>query len=161
MLRCRTRADAGEHDEGHLDLAAEHVAHLGGVVEKLVHADADEVHEHQLGDGAHAGGGGADGGADEGGFGERGVQHALVAELLDQAARGAERAAPGVNDAQVLAAGAAGDLLAHDDDGFVAAHLLGESFVDGLAGLNLAGFARRWHHWGFNHGGHIFSLQWE
>ena len=47
-------ADAGEHDEGDLDLAAEHVAHLGGVVQHLVHADAYEVDEHQLGDGPHS-----------------------------------------------------------------------------------------------------------
>ena len=155
------RADAGEHDERNLDLPAEHVAHLGGVVEQLVHADADEIDEHQLGDGAHTGGSGADGGAHEGSFGERGVQHALVAELLNQAAGGAERAAPGVHDAQMLAAGAAGDFLAHDDDGGVATHFLDEGFIDGFAGLDFASFAGWRHHRGFNHGGHIFSLQWE
>ena len=155
-----TGADAREHDEWNLDLSAKHVAHLGGVVEQLVHADPDEVHEHQLGDGAHAGGGGADGGAHESGFGKGCVEDTLVAELLDQAAGGAESAAPSVHDAQVFAAGAAGNFLAHDDDGFVAAHFLGEGFVDGLAGLQFARFAGWRHHWGFNHGGHVVSLRW-
>ena len=139
---------------------AEHVAHLGGVVEELVHADADKVDEHQLGDGAHAGGSSANGGAHECGLRQRGVQDALVAELLDEAAGGAEGSAPGVDDAQMLATGAAGDFLAHDDDGRVAAHLLGQGFVDGLAGLYLAGFAGGRHHWGVNHSGHLISLLW-
>ena len=52
------------------------------------------------------------------------VQHPLVAELLDEAAGGAERSTPGINDAQVFPAGAAGDFLAHDDDGGVATHFL-------------------------------------
>ena len=102
-------ADAGEHCEGDLDLPAEHIAHLGGVVQHLVHADADEVDEHQLADGSRPGGGGADGGADEGCFGQRRVQHALVAELLNQADGGAERPAPGVDDAEMFAARPAGD----------------------------------------------------
>ena len=103
-------------------LAAEHVLELGRLVEDLVEADAHEVDEHQLGDRAQAGGGGADGGADEAALGDRRVQHAVAAELGHQPLGDAERAAPGV-----LLAGraqAAGDVLAHDDDAVVALHLL-------------------------------------
>ena len=62
-------------------LAAEHVAELGGLVEDLVEADAHEVDEHQLGDRAQAGRGGAGRRADEGALGDRRVEHALAAEL--------------------------------------------------------------------------------
>ena len=47
--------DAGHHGEWHFHLAAEHIAHLGGVVDQLVHADADEVDEHQFGYGPESG----------------------------------------------------------------------------------------------------------
>ena len=104
----KSGADAGQHGERDLDLAAEHVPHFGGVVQQLVHADAHEVHEHQLGHGPHAGGGSADGRAHKGRLGKGSVQHPLVAELLE-AHGGAEGAAPGVNDAQVLPAGAPGN----------------------------------------------------
>ena len=41
--RADARADAREHGEGELHVAAVHVAHLGRVVEQLVKADAHEV----------------------------------------------------------------------------------------------------------------------
>ena len=63
------------------------------------------------------------------------VKHPLVAELLNQTDGGAEGAAPGVDNAEVLTAGAAGDFLTHDDDRFVASHLLADGLVDGLAYL--------------------------
>ena len=62
-------------------------------------------------------------------LGDRRVEHA-VGELAVEALGDAEHAAPGV----VLAgrAGAAGDVLAEDDDGLVALHLLRERLVDRL-----------------------------
>ena len=118
------------HDQGRGRLAAEHVAELGGLVEDLVEADAEEVDEHQLGHRPQAGGGGARRGADEGALGDRRVEHPVAAELRHQALGDAERSAPGV----VLAgcAHAAGDVLAHDDHPRVALHLLAQRLVDRL-----------------------------
>ena len=51
VLGRRTGASSypGKECERHLDLPSVHVAHLGGVVQDLVHTHAHEVHEHQLG----------------------------------------------------------------------------------------------------------------
>ena len=98
-------ANAGQHGEWHLDLAPEHVPHLGRVVQQLVHANAHKVNEHQLGDCPHSGGGGANGRSHEGSLGKGSIQDPLVAELLNQANGSAKGAAPGVHDAQVFPAG--------------------------------------------------------
>ncbi len=84
---------------------------------------------------------------------ERGVQHPFLAELLDQADGGAERTAPGILDALVLASGASGDLLAHDDDVLVQFHLLTETFVDGFPKLDLPGACC------LHRGGHLYLLK--
>ena len=60
------------------------------------------------------------GGADDAGLGERGVVHAVGAELVGEPVGGAE-------DAAELA-----DVLAEHDDARVAAHLGPEGVVDGL-----------------------------
>ena len=138
MLRGGAEAGAvhgADHERGHR-LAAEHVAELGRLVEDLVEADPHEVDEHQLGDGAKAGRGGTGGGADEGRFGDRRIENALAAEFAHQAFGDAERPAPGV----VLAgrAEAAGDVLAHDDDARIAAHLVAQRLEDRLAVAFLA-----------------------
>ena len=80
----------------------------------------DEVRELDLGDRAQAVDGRTDRGADDHRLGERGVDHAIVAELAPQAVRGEEHAA-------LLA-----DVLAQDDDGLVAPHLLGHAVADRL-----------------------------
>jgi hypothetical protein len=132
------RADERPHDERHLRLAAEHVAHLGRLVEERVEAHADEVHEHQLGDGPEPGRRRADRDAEVAHLADRRVDDALGAEPADQPARRAHDAAPGVLDALRLAAAAAGDVLAHDDDGGVALHGLVERLVDGEQERQLA-----------------------
>ena len=65
-----------------------------------------------------------------GALAERRVEHALAAELADQALGHAEHAAPGI----VFAgrAGAAGDVLAHQDHARVAPHFLAQRLIDGL-----------------------------
>ena len=110
-------ADLGADDDRALGLAAEHVAEFGALVEDLVHAAAEEVDEHQLGDRPQAGRGRADRRADEARLGDRRVEHAVAAELLDETLGDAHRAAPGVVVDQVIDHGAAGDVLAHEDDG--------------------------------------------
>ena len=116
-----------------LGLAAEHVAQLGALVEDLVHAAAEEVDKHQLGDRAQPGRGRADCRADESGLGNRRVQDAVATELLDQALGDAHRTAPGVVVDQVIDLRAAGDIFAHQDDARVLAHRHAHRFVDRIA----------------------------
>ncbi len=132
-------ADHGADHQRALGLAAEHVAQLGALVEDLVHAAAEEVDEHQLGDWAQAGGRGADGGADEAGLGDRGVQHPIAPELLDEPFGDAHHPAPGVVVAEVIDRGPAGDVLAEEDDRRVFAHGDAQRLVDGLLIRHLAG----------------------
>src|SRR5713226_8130087 len=60
-------------DDGHLELAARHVVHLGGLVHHLVHGQRDEVAEHHVDDRPHAGHGGAHADAGIAGLGDRRV----------------------------------------------------------------------------------------
>ena len=129
--RAEARAIHGANDDGRHRLAAEHVAELGGLIEYLVEADAHEIDEHQVGDRPKPGRGGADRGADERRLGDRRVEHPVAPELRHQALGDAHRAAPCV----LLAgrAGAAGDVLAHQDHARVPLHLLTDRFIDRLA----------------------------
>ena len=130
--RVQARAHAGHDGERQRYLAAEHVAHLGGVVGDLVGAHAEEAHVHKLDDGTQSCGRRADARPDESGLGDGRVANAVRAELGDEALGQAHRSAPGVDDALVLAARAARHVLAHDDNGGVALHLLSQRLVDGL-----------------------------
>ena len=89
--RARARGQADDH--GHGNLAAEHIAHLGGLVDELVHADGEEVAEHQLGYGPQARGRRADGAAYYRALGDGRIAHALGAELVEHAHGHAEAAA--------------------------------------------------------------------
>ena len=118
--RAARRAQVGAEDDGHLELAAGHVVHLGGLVGDLVHGQGQEIAEHDVDHRPHAGHGGADADAGKAGFGDRRVDHAGRAELLDQPAEHLERRA------------GLGDVFADDEDAGVAAHLLGQRLVHGL-----------------------------
>ena len=133
VLRGGAEAGAvhGADDERGHRLAAEHVAELCRLIEDLVEADAHEVDEHQLNDRAKAGRRRARSGADKRNFGKMRVEHALRPEFRAQALGDAERPAPGVLVAG--RAGAAGNVLAHDDDAAVAPHFLADRLVDRLA----------------------------
>ena len=121
LARAALRAD----HQRHLDLAAEHVAHLGDLVDDLVHADAGEVDEHDLGHGHEAGERGAEGGADDRGLGDRGVDQALPAELVEEALRDGHGAAE------------LPDVLADHEHPFVPAELLAQREADRLAVAHL------------------------
>ena len=110
-------ADHRPDDQRGRRLAAEHIAELGGLVEDLVETDAEKIAEHQLGDRPQAGDRGAGGGAHDRGFGDRRVDHPVLAERLLQPPGGTEHAA---QDA---------DVLAQQHDPLV----LGHQVVEGLA----------------------------
>ena len=103
--------------------------HLGGVVEYLVGADAQEADEHQLDDRPHAGGRGADSGTYETGLGYGCVTHTLGAELAVEAPAELEDASPSILHARTP--GGASDVLTHHEDGGITLHLLPEGLVDG------------------------------
>jgi hypothetical protein len=79
-----------------------------------------------------AGGGRAHRGPDVARLRDRSVQHPLAAELLHQTLGDAEHPAPGVVLLEAGDGGAAGDVLAHEDDVGVTSHLLAQGLVDGL-----------------------------
>ncbi len=125
----QARAVHRPDDQRGFRLAAEHVAELSRLVVDRVETDPEEVDEHQLDDGAHAGDCGAGRRTEETAFRDRRVQNPRRSELGMKPLGHAQRAAPGI----VLAgcAGAAGHILAHHDDRGVAAHLDRHRLVDG------------------------------
>ena len=134
VLRAHVHASAGggADDDGAGGLAAEHVAELRGLVEDLIEAHTEEIREHELGHRTHAGERRAIGGADDRGLGDRGVDHAVLAELRQQAFGDPEHPARRV----ALAGGAARaarDILAEDDHAGIACHLEVQGLVDRIA----------------------------
>src|SRR6267143_2266946 len=89
-------------------------------VADLVEGAADEIHELEFGDGAHAGERRYEGRAHDGGLGDGRVDDALGAEAVDETVRDFERAA--VN----------ADVFAEAEDGGVAVHFFPDSLADGF-----------------------------
>jgi hypothetical protein len=113
-------ADRRADDDRARVLAARAVPELGQLVHDLIEGREDEVAELDLRHRAQAVQGHADRGADDAGLGQRRVDHAIAAELLEEAAGGAEHAAE-------LA-----DVLAEHDGARVLAHLQAQRVVDRL-----------------------------
>ena len=112
-------ADGADHQR-HFDLAVEHVVELGDVIDDRVHGQEGEVDRHQLGHGAQARDGRAGRGAGDDTFGDGRILHALLAELIEEAAGDSVGAAPLT------------DLLAHNEHPLVAVHLFSKGLADGL-----------------------------
>ena len=91
---CCERAD----DERYAGLAARHVAQLGGVVAHLVHADHQEVVDHDLCDRLHAGHRRTDGRAHDRLLGDRRRTHTVAAELRGEPVGGLDHAARRICD---------------------------------------------------------------
>ena len=108
------------HDQRHLELAARHVEHLRGAVDDLVHRQHREVPRHHLDDRAQAHHRRADADAGEALLGDRRVDDAALAELLQQPA------------ADLVGALVDPDFLAHQEDVRVALHLLAQRLVEGV-----------------------------
>ena len=122
VLGCSTRARTGgeAHDDRHRNLAAQHEAHLRGLVDDLLHGEGGEIRELELEDRPHSGDGCANGDACTAELGDRHVDHPLGAEALDEVARHLEGA---TIDA---------DVLAHQEDARIAFQRDGHGFLDGL-----------------------------
>ena len=114
-------------DPGHAALAAGHEPDLGRLGGDLIHREAAEVNEHDLGHRAHPDQRRAGRGADDRVLRDRRVADPLRPELVEQGAGDAERA-------PVLA-----DVLAQQEHALVADHLLAERLADGLLVRHLGG----------------------
>ncbi len=110
--------DADDHRQP--ELAEGAVVHLGDLADDLVEGRVDEAVELDLDDGPVAAQGQADGAAHDPGLGQRGVDDAVLAEVLLQALGDAE-------DTAELA-----DVLAHEQDLGVALHGGAHAGVEGL-----------------------------
>ena len=88
VLRGEARAGARhrEHRDRQRRAAAEHEAHLRHLVGDFVHALAEEVHEHDVDDRPQTRRGRADAETDDAFLGNRRVDDAVAAELLEQTA---------------------------------------------------------------------------
>ena len=113
-------AEGHPDDDRELDRPPRAVPHLRQLGHDLVVGRVDEAVELDLADRPVAAQGEADAGADDAALGERGVDHAVLAEVLLQAVGDAE-------DAAELA-----DVLAHDQDLRVLLHRRPQARVDGL-----------------------------
>ena len=129
VLRGRARAGTGgkAHHDWHRNFAAEHEAHLGCLVDDLLHRQRREIRELEFEDRPQAGHRRADCDARAAKLGDRRVHHAVGAEALDEVARHLEGAAI---DA---------DVLAHQEDALVGFHGDRHGLLDGL---RIAEFAR-------------------
>src|ERR1051325_11889579 len=95
MLRAeaQTIRRRGAHDQRHAHLAAEEIAHLGGLIHDGVGSEGDEIDELDLDDGRHATDCEPDAESGGRGFAERAVMDAVWTELIEQTFVDSERSA--------------------------------------------------------------------
>src|SRR6185312_14069421 len=98
-----------------------HEADLGRVVHDLIDGYEREVPRHELDDRPQPGHGRTDADADEAALGDRRVDDALLAELLQHPLR------------HLVGALVMPDLLAHQEDRFIALHLFAHGLVERFA----------------------------
>ncbi len=120
------RAERRPHRQRRLQAAARHVVDLRRLVRELVHDQGEEVAEHDVDDGTHAGHRGAEAEARDACLGDGRVEHTLAAELLHEPGEHLERRP------------CLGHVLPDHEDGRVAAKLLGERLVHRLRERDLA-----------------------
>ena len=109
-----------KHD-GAVHLAAGHIERLGRGIDDLVDRLHGEVPGHELDDGLEPRKGRADADAGKAMLGDWRVDHAPLAELVEQAL------------ADLVGALILADFLAHEEDAVVGAHLLGHGVAQRLA----------------------------
>ena len=115
------RAVRAAEDDRDVELAARHVEHLRRGVHDLVEREQREVPRHELDDRPQPDHRRADADAGEAELGDRRVDDAHLAELLEQPLR------------DLVGALVDGDFLAHEEDAVVALHLLAQRLVQRVA----------------------------
>ncbi len=131
MLRgsLHSRAAHGANGKWHVDLATEHVAKLGGLVEQGVKTSAEKVHEHQLCDWAQPSCSRAHRSADKAHLRNRGVAHPVHAKFSDETARSTQHPAHLLGSI-FRAVASTGHVFAHQDDSGVSPHRDSDGLVD-------------------------------
>ena len=125
-VRVRGRQAAGHpraaaEDDGNGELAAAHVAHVGGVVHDLVDRHQAEAERHEFDDRPQAGHGRADADAGKSFLGNRRVDDSPIAEPLEHAL------------ADLVGAVVFRDFLTHQEDVLVALHLFAHRLIQRFA----------------------------
>src|SRR5205807_2361959 len=110
-------------------LASEHIAKLGALIEDLIPTDAEEVHKHQFCNRAQARCGRTYRRTNKSRLGNRCIKHTVATKLLDQPLGDAEYAAPGILVVKTRYCSSARDILAHQNNTRIAAHLYLHGFV--------------------------------
>jgi hypothetical protein len=123
VLRAKLVAGAtrSAHHHGNVELTARHVEHLGGAVHNLVKRQHGEIEGHHLHDRPQAGHGRAHAEAGKSQLRDGGVQHPHGPEFIQHAF------------ADLVGTVVKAHFLAHQHDGFVAAHLLAHRLVQGFS----------------------------
>jgi hypothetical protein len=106
------------HHHGELEVAVGPIPHPSGLRDELVERRVNEVGEFDLGNGDQAVEGHADGQPHDQGFGERRVDDAPLAELIEESLGHPKHAA------------ARADVLSQDDQALVGGHRLMKGVVD-------------------------------
>src|SRR2546428_486315 len=135
MLTCRahTCADHRADDQRTACLAAEHIAQLGALVEDLIEADAEEVDKHQFCYWTQTGGSRADCRSNVACLGNGGVEHTIAPEFLYQSLGDAKDTTPCIFTLKVDDTSPTCDILTHQNNTRIAAHLQPHCFVDRLS----------------------------
>ena len=120
--------DADDHRAG--EVVRRPIAQHRHLVANLHHRRPDVIEELDLDDRLEAAGRHADRPADDAGFGERRVEHPIVAVQTLQAVRQLEDAALARHDRQRFLAAGFRDVLAEHDDARIARHLVLERAID-------------------------------
>ena len=115
-------ADGLTHDERNPGLSAKHVADLGSLVDQLVDRTHPEIGHAQIGDRARPGNRSSNRSPHDRVLGDRRVDDALGAELVDQ---------PEILVGARTAMGGR-EVFTQRPDQRVAAHFLGQSFANGI-----------------------------
>ncbi len=123
-------ADRHAHDHRTRIVVARAIAQHRHLVADLHHRGPDVIEELDLDNRLQPADGHADGAADDRGFGDRRVEHAIVAELPLQPMRHLEDTALAIHRLQRVVAAGIGDVFAKYDDAGVARHFVSERAID-------------------------------
>src|SRR5262249_4028871 len=118
-------AESCAQHQRHFELAAGHVMYLSCLVHQLIHRQSKKVAEHDIHHRAHPGHGRAYPYSADAGFRNRRIDDALLAKFFHQTGKHFERRT------------SLCDVFADDEHRRIAAHLLGQGFIDSLSESDL------------------------
>ena len=135
MLTCCAHACANHRadDQWTACLSTKHIAKLGALVVNHIPADAEEVDEHQFRYWTQTGSSCTDCRSNKACLGNRSVEHAVASEFLNQPLGDTEHATPCIFALKVDDTRSSSDILPHQNNARIAAHLQPHCLVDRLS----------------------------